>query len=249
MRITMVRIWLVAAAIVGTLWGCSGRQAEPTPMLQPVPSLPSATPGSKLGSPMVKAPPSSQATSPSQTPTPSQAPTSTNSAPAPANPPAAAKTVSPAQVKLVPFPKEKWPVRCELLVPEGWSSNGGLAGDYFQTSSGDVSIRIHTFQYRDKPAPRTVEEMRKSMGESDTDTSVREIKINGAPLTFEVKFSQVVNNQSITSLSIASYGKTLQEWLSLEAPSAQFPQWEPVFRQIIASYQPSNLNEAPFGRP
>lgn len=206
--------------IVLLLGGCAARQSAPAMAPAPVATTPA---------PAVTAPPPAPAVSPNP---------QTNSAP------------NPAAVHLVPLDPSLG-YSFALQYPEGWRVTWSANHASVSIHKGDLGISVMTQQLHDQKAPLTEADMLKNVVDWAPDATVRQIQVPGTVSAFEIRHNgQVGSGAEASVLEIDLYGKKWEENLSFIAPATTFPDWEPVFRQIQASFQHSDLdNMLPNGRP
>lgn len=154
-----------------------------------------------------------------------------------------------SDVKLV-MSDEKWIVGVRLLYPEGWQVDRSAIGDMLQIHKAPFSIMVLKRQLRGQAAPRSVEEKRKEVESWAPGAQIKQVPVPGAVSAFETSYVSTAGGASTTVLDLSLYGTTRTETVTFSAPSDLFPEWEPVFRRIMASYQHGNLDAQPLpGRP
>jgi len=224
--------------LILTLIGCGATSQPPAPPA-------SAPPAASHPAPVE--PPTAPKTAP-QAPPASAPPAVAH--PAPVDPPAAPKTApQPESVKLVPI-EPSWGLRFHLLHPEGWQVHPTALGDMVEIfgPSGKISVRLT--QLRGQAPPQTAAEMKAAATTWAPDVSVKEVQIAGAARAFELQYTQQKADEAYTVLEIQTFGQTYREELSCEVRSEVYAAWQPILRQIVQSYVPSNLNADPLpGRP
>lgn len=162
------------------------------------------------------------------------------------------KNLRPDQVKLVPL-SPALGLDFQLLVPEGWPTFATVSKDDLQVQSQFIYIHVHTQQLRGRPAPLTVQDLRKQYGESLAelqDLQVTPLQVDGTVSAFELQYRYRVDSEERATLMLRFYGKTYVQYVELRSPANIFAEWKPLFRTIIQSFKHSNLDAEPLpGRP
>ncbi|HWI51558.1 MAG TPA: hypothetical protein VNT01_05375 [Symbiobacteriaceae bacterium] len=138
----------------------------------------------------------------------------------------------------------------QFLIPEGWAVFETAIGDNVQVRADPLSIMVRSHQLRGHKAPMTTEEMRREIQEWAPEAKIKQLQLPGTISAFEVQYVSQTDSGQKMNLELSLYGTTGTETVWFEAPVNQFPEWEPIFRTIMASYQHGNLDAVPLpGRP
>lgn len=163
--------------------------------------------------------------------------------------PSVPNPADPVNMKLIPYKGE---VGFSIRVPDGWKVQPTALGDLvrFYSKSDPVDIFVRSTQLRGAAVPHTVEEMKRSIASVAPNADVKAVQVSGAQTAFEVMYKKKDDQGELAYLERYMFGSTRRQVLRFTVPTEAYPQWEPVFRQIIQSFQPMNLDagEMP-GRP
>lgn len=145
-------------------------------------------------------------------------------------------------MKLVPYQVVGEP-KIKMLQPEGWSVFGTISGDNVQISEGPIRIMVMTLKLREEP-PKTVDKYRAEVRDWATDGEVKQVQIPGTVSAFELKYA-TAGAEPKTNLMLDLNGTTFNQTVWFACPTDIYPEWEPVFRQILDSFEHSNLDARP----
>jgi hypothetical protein len=154
-------------------------------------------------------------------------------------------------VSLVPIQSTRLPF--QLQIPEGWVFDATEVMDVVTIGmpESDYPKIVVTTRKLGTVQPRSeTEELDTLLKLSLTNPRVKKVQWQGAQTAHEVYYEDNRGKQQLTVIGLWMYGSTHYTFVNFESTTAEFPQWEPIFRRSMQTFVPLKLDaETLPGRP